>query len=218
MLYREVSQFMGSLNWASGLIPLGRLHMRPLQQHFHSLGLINWFTPPCLHHRVDQTLQSLPPSFLTSGIPIRPFRPDFTIFTEASTHTLLRLVVDLFLWLQNQNIALWARHIPGCLNVIADWLTWLNQPITTVESPPQNSEPNLRDVGNSSSGHVCHSPQHPSLSPVPKPRALAIDALSQDWQGRSMYMFPPFPPAQQSHSGAQDHPGGRSDTNTPWWP
>ena len=28
--YREVSQFMGSLNWASGLIPLGRLHMRPL--------------------------------------------------------------------------------------------------------------------------------------------------------------------------------------------
>ena len=29
--YTEVSQFMGSLNWASGLIPLGRLHLRPLQ-------------------------------------------------------------------------------------------------------------------------------------------------------------------------------------------
>ena len=29
------------------------------------------------------------------------------------------------------------------------------------------------------------------MSPIPEPRALAVDALSQDWQGRSMYMFPP---------------------------
>ena len=34
-----------------------------------------------------------------------------------------------------------------------------------VESPPKNSESNLRDMGNSNSGHVCHSPQHAS-SPV----------------------------------------------------
>ena len=32
------------------------------------------------------------------------------------------------------------------------------------------------------------------MSPIPEPRALAVDALkTQDWQGRSMYMFPPFP-------------------------
>ena len=31
------------------------------------------------------------------------------------------------------------------------------------------------------------------MSPVPEPRALAVDALSQNWQERSMYMFPPFP-------------------------
>ena len=37
---------MGSLNWASGLIPLGRLCLRPLQRHFYSLGLTNRFTPP----------------------------------------------------------------------------------------------------------------------------------------------------------------------------
>ena len=34
--YTEVSQLMGSLNWASGLIPLGRLYLRPLQRHFHT--------------------------------------------------------------------------------------------------------------------------------------------------------------------------------------
>ena len=43
----------------------------------------------------------------------------------------LRLVVDLFLWLQSQDIAIRARHIPGCLNVIADWLSQPNQPIMT---------------------------------------------------------------------------------------
>ena len=67
--------------------------------------------------------------------------------------------------------------------------------------------------------HNTHLPQFMAL--VPEPRALAIDALSQDWQGRSMYMFPPFlllNNAQQSHSEAQDHPDGRGDTHRPWWP
>ena len=55
--YSQVSHLMGSLNWASGLIPLGRLYLRPLQRHFHSLGLTNRFTP---------------------------FQADYTIFTDAS--------------------------------------------------------------------------------------------------------------------------------------
>ena len=72
------------------------------------------------------------------------------------SHALLCLVVDLFVWLQTRDIAIWARHISGCLNVIhvADRLSWPNQPIT--------SEVDIQDVGNSSSGHVCHSPQHAS--------------------------------------------------------
>ena len=192
--YQQVSQFMGSLNWASGLIPLGRLHPRPLQQHIHALGLTNRFTPPC---RSDQSVlapllqQWQDQSFLTSEIPIWTFQADFTIFTDASTQgwgthvedsqisgiwtrsdcrlhrsisclelkvvilalhrwatglqgpqfmiaadntmvvsyinrqcgthslSLLRLVVELFLWLQSQDIVLRARHIPGYLNVIA---------------------------------------------------------------------------------------------------
>ena len=82
--YIEVSQLMGSLNWASGLIPLGRLYLRPLQRHFHSLGLTDRFTPPrrsdplvlanLLRHWQD-------PLFLTSGIPLCTFQAEFTIFT-----------------------------------------------------------------------------------------------------------------------------------------
>ena len=79
---------MGSLNWASGLIPLGRLYLRPLQRHFHSLGLKNRFTPPLRSDplvlaNLLQHWQDL--RFLTSGIPIRTFQADFTIFTDAST-------------------------------------------------------------------------------------------------------------------------------------
>ena len=70
--YREVSQFMGSLNWASGLIPLGHLHLR-LLQHFHSLGLTNrfsapWRSDPVVLATLLRQWQNL--SFLTSGIPI----------------------------------------------------------------------------------------------------------------------------------------------------
>ena len=193
--YHQVSHFMGALNWASGLIPLGRLHLRPLQRHFHSLGLTNRFTPPRLSDPVvlaSLLRQWLDPLFLTSGIQIRPFQADFTIFTAHMgdskvsgfwTHTdrklhinclelkavmralqhwapllqghhvlvatdnstvvsyinkqggtrspsLLRLTVDLLLWLERQDIVVRARHIPGCLNVIADHLSRPNQLIS----------------------------------------------------------------------------------------
>ena len=266
----EVSQLMGALNWASGLIPLGRLHLRPLQRHFHSLGLTNRCAPP---RRSDPVVlatllrqwQDL--SFLTSGIPIRPFQAEFTIFTDASTqgwgahiwdsqtagvwtrserefhinvlelrvvilalyhwvtilhghhvliatdnttvvayinkqggthsHLLLQLVVDLFLWLQTQDITLRARHIPGCLNVISDQLSLPNQPIMTEwRLHPEVVNLIFRLWGTPVvdmfvTVHNTDLPQF--MSPVPEPRALAIDALSQDWQGRLLYMFPPFP-------------------------
>ena len=85
--YTQVSQFMGSLNCASGLIPLGRLYLRPLQRHFHPLGLTDRFTPP---RRSDPlVLANLlrpwqDPRFLTSGIPLRTFQVEFMIFTDAS--------------------------------------------------------------------------------------------------------------------------------------
>ena len=85
--YSQVSHLMGSLNWASGLIPLGRLYLRPLQRHFHSLGLTNRFTPPSKSDPVvlaNLLPQWLDPHFLTSGIPIRPFQADYTIFMDAS--------------------------------------------------------------------------------------------------------------------------------------
>ena len=68
---------MGSLNWASGL-----LYLRPLQHHFHSLGLTDRFTPPC--RSVPLVLANLlrhwqNPRFLTSGFPICTVQADFKL-------------------------------------------------------------------------------------------------------------------------------------------
>ena len=89
LTYTQVSQLMGSLNWASGLIPFGRLYLRPLKRHFHSLGLTDRFTPPRRSDPLvlaNQLRRCQDPCFLTSGIPIRTFRADLTIFTDASIH------------------------------------------------------------------------------------------------------------------------------------
>ena len=261
---------MGPLNWASGLIPLGCLYLRPLQRLFHSLGLTDRFTQPRRSNPL--VLANLlrrweDPRFLTSGIPLRTFHAEFTIFTDASrqgwgahmgdsqisgtwTHTdhklhinylelkvvshalqlwaqmlqghqvmiarvnstvvscinkqgrtlsftLLRLTVELLLWLEAQNIIVRARHIPGCLNVIADHLSRPNQLIPTEWSlHPRIVRRIFRvwgtpEVDMFASLSNSHLPR--LMSPIPEPRALAVDALSQDWQGRSMYMFPPFP-------------------------
>ena len=68
---------------------------------------------------------------------------------QGGTHSnlLLRLVVDLFLWLQTQDITPRARHIPVCLNVNS-------RPVVSakpahherVPSPPRSRESNIQTV------------------------------------------------------------------------
>ena len=73
-------------------------------------------------------------------------------------------------------------------------------------------------MGNSSSGHVCHSPQHAS-SPV---YVSSSGTSSTDDRcpltglaGKVDVHVSTIFPAQQSHSEAQDHSGGRGDTHSP---
>ena len=111
---------------------------------------------------------------------------------------LLRLTVNLF-----HN-----RYIPGCLNVRADHLSRPNQPISTNwYLHPEIVERIFRvwgtpEVDMFATLSNSHLPR--VMSPIPEPRALAVDALSQDWQGRSMYIL-----VSQ---------GGRGNSRRPWWP
>ena len=295
LTYTQVSQLMGSLNWASGLIPLGRLYLRPLQRHFHSLGLTDRFTPPrrsdplvlanLLRHWQDS-------HFLPQESPIRTVQADFTIFTDASTQgwgahmgdsqisgiwtltdrklhinclerkvvvcalqhwapmlrrhqimiatdnstvvsyinkqggthspTLLRLKVELLLWLdmlEAQNIIVRARHIPGCLNVIADHLSRPNQPISTEWSlHPESVKRYLQGLWDARSRHVYNSVElppssvHVSNSGATSPSSgCSVSRLA----GEVNVHVSPIPSAQQSHSEAPIHPDGRGDFHSP---
>ena len=59
-------------------------------------------------------------------------------------------------------------------------------------------------------------PQFMSLTP--EPRALAVDALSQDWQGRSMYMFPLFPLLNKVIQKIWSTQEADVILIAPWWP
>ena len=115
-----------------------------------------------------------------------------------------------------------ARHIPGCLNVIADSLSWLNQPITTKWSLHPEIVTQIfgtwgtPTVDMFATVHNIHLPQF--MSPISEPGALAIDALSQDWQGRSMFMFPPFPLLSKVIQKLRTTQEGEVILIAPWWP
>ena len=87
-----------------------------------------------------------------------------------------------------------------------------------VESPPRSRESDIQTVGNSSSGQVCHSPQHAS-SPVHGSSSGASSTGDRCFvtglAGEVNVHVSTVSPAQQSHSGAQDHPDGRGDTHRP---
>ena len=295
LTYSQVSQLMGSLSWASGLIPLGRLYLRPLQRHFHSLRSDKPVyatasirpTGPC-----QPSTALAGPTFSYLGNPYPHFLADFTIFMDASTKgwgahmgdsqilgtwtrtdcmlhinclelkavvsvlqhwapvlqghrvmiatdnstvvsyinkqggthspTLLRLTVELLLWLEAQNIIVRARHIPGCLNVIADHLSRPNRPILTEWSPhPEIVKRIFRLWGTPEVdmfATVLNSHLSRFMSSIPEPRALAVDALSQDWQGRSMYIFPPFSLLNKVIQNLRSTQVAEVILVAPWWP
>ena len=80
-----------------------------------------------------------------------------------------------------------------------------------VESPPRNSEPNLRDMVYSSGGHVCHNPQHAS-SPV---YVSSSGALSTGGRCSVTRLAGEVDVHVSTVSEAQDHSGKRSDINSP---
>ena len=89
-----------------------------------------------------------------------------------------------------------------------------------VESPPRSRESDIQLWGTPvvdrfATVHNTHLPQFMAL--VPEPRALTIDALSQDWQGRSMYMFAPFLLLNKVIQKLRTTQTGEVILIAPWW-
>ena len=109
-----------------------------------------------------------------------------------------------------------------CLALMADHLSRPIQPITNEWS--LHTEIVNRIFGTWGTPTVdmfatfqnTHFPQF--MPPILEPRALAIDALSQDWQGRSMYMFPPFPLLNKVIQKLRTTQEGEVNPIAPRWP
>ena len=97
-------------------------------------------------------------------------------------------------WCHRYHITLKARHIPGCLNVMAD-LSRSNQ----VQSTEWSLHPQVfkQICQKWFTPHVDLFATHlnPKLSlyisPVPDPNAWDIDALNLNWMGLTAYAYPP---------------------------
>ena len=116
---------------------------------------------------------------------------------QGGTHSaeMCALLWRLMTWCHHYHIILKARHIPGCLNVMADLLSRSNQVQSTEWSlHPQVFKQICRKWFTPHvdlfATHLNHKlPLY--VSPIPDPQAWDIDALNIDWTGLTAYAYPP---------------------------
>ena len=116
---------------------------------------------------------------------------------QGGTHLaeMCALLWKIMTWCHHYQITLKARHIPGCLNVIADLLSRSNQVQSTEWSlhPQMFKQICLRWF----TPHVdlfatrLNQKVPPYMSPVPDQNAWDIDALNINWSGLIACAYPP---------------------------
>ena len=135
--------------------------------------------------------------------------------------TLCALLWRILTWCTRHQVTLKARHIPGWLNVVADKLSCLGQTIQTEWSL-------LQEVFQA----ICRRWHRPQIdlfatrfnnklpqfvSPVPDSLAVAVDALSLQWEDLDAYAFPPAAILGKMVK-LQDSPCKRIILIPPGWP
>ena len=121
-----------------------------------------------------------------------------------------------------KQVILQVRHIPGCLNVLADKLSRLGQTIQTEWC----LHPDVFIA-------ICNRWHQPSVdlfatrinnklpqfvSPVPDPQAWAVDALNLAWEDMDPYAFLPAAILGKVVEKLQDYPCSRMMLIAPGWP
>ena len=116
---------------------------------------------------------------------------------QGGTHSaeMCALLWKIMTWCHHYHITLKARHIPGCLNVMADLLSRSNQ----VQSTEWSLHPQVfkQICQKWFTPHVDLFATHLNhklplyVSPIPDPRAWDIDALNINWTNLTAYAYPP---------------------------
>ncbi|KAL5008232.1 hypothetical protein ScPMuIL_013813 [Solemya velum] len=109
---------------------------------------------------------------------------------------LFQLARDILLFCAQHQIVLVVRHIPGHLNLLADSLSRSLAPVNTEWELHRSvfqsvvlhwGKPNIDLFATSLNFKI-----QTFVSPVPDPRAYAVDAMAMSWEGMFGYAFPPF--------------------------
>ena len=116
---------------------------------------------------------------------------------QGGTHSaeMCALLWKIMTWCHHYHITLKARHIPDCLNVMADLLSRSNQ----VQSTEWSLHPQVfkQICQKWFTPHVDLFATHLNhklplyVSPVPDPKAWDIDALNINWTNLTAYAYPP---------------------------
>ena len=116
---------------------------------------------------------------------------------QGGTHSaeMCALLWKIMTWCHHYHITLKARHIQGCLNVMADLLSRSNQ----VQSIEWSLHPQVfkQICRKWFTPHVDLFATHLNhklplyVSPIPDPRAWNIDALNINWTNLTAYAYPP---------------------------
>ena len=116
---------------------------------------------------------------------------------QGGTHSaeMCALLWKIMTWCHHYHITLKARHIPGCLNVMADLLSRSNQVQSTEWSLHRQVFKQIcrkwfTPHVDLFATHLNHKlPLY--VSPIPDPRAWNIDALNINWTNLTAYAYPP---------------------------
>ena len=121
---------------------------------------------------------------------------------QGGTHSaeMCALLWKIMTWGHHYLITLKARHVLGCLNVMADLLSRSNQ----VQSTEWSLHPQVfkQICQKWFTPHVDLFATHLNhklplyVSPIPDPRAWDIDALNINWTNLTAYAYPPTAPSQ----------------------
>ena len=135
---------------------------------------------------------------------------------------LCALLWRILTWCTGKQVTLRARHIPGHLNVVADKLSRLGQTIQTEWSLLPEIFQALCDRWHQPQIDLFATRFNNKLplfvSPVPDPRATAVDALSLSWEDLDAYAFPPTAILGKVVEKLQDSPYRRLIIIAPGWP
>lgn len=113
---------------------------------------------------------------------------------------LLDLTYDLFDLVASSEMSIQARYIPGRLNRLADLLSRRSQVVSTEWSLHPRvfhqicsrwGIPHVEPDGDQPQSQTSSLRQS-----IPRPKALAVDAMSWSWEMADIYVFPPRPMIQ----------------------